>query len=81
MCCESQLLGERSGPKLVETPDAGRNQSHLFKVDQVSHVGLVANVDEVGVLSHQRHEGDNRRCQFALQCSENMVITRGVLCM
>ena len=63
----SQFLGKRSRSEPSKFPDAGSNKPHLFEVDKVTHVRLIANMEEVGIFSDEGHKRNDRRGKFALQ--------------
>lgn len=65
--------------EFLEPPDIGGHKSHLLKVDETLHIRLIADVEEVRILSDQWHEGNDGRGQLAFQGPQDTVVSRGVL--
>jgi len=63
----------------VEFPHTGGYKTHFLKIHQVTYKRLIANMQEVGILDDQRHEGDDRRSQLVLQGSQHTVVPGRVL--
>lgn len=51
---------------------------HLLEVDQAVQAGLVALVGKGHVLEQQRHEGDERRLQFAHKHAVRPMVATGL---